>query len=200
MSRTGRPRILEKRGIPPMKVVRAYQMTKSVRRAAALLHIGYTKVWMVLKEQNVERQPVGMQAKYRYNGGRVGAVKMYAKKHPGVVLPTDSAALAALVGCSRGAARWYLKMYMKPLYSMAKRLTDLRTANVALRSENGKLIAMRDVLNYRVHVERRVCSLRIDCLLKSGQEERFVIRSTDLPSLSALIFTANPSLSVLPSD
>jgi hypothetical protein len=195
----GRPLILEKRGISAAKVIRAYQLGGSTRKAAALLRVSNWRIWHTLHESGQKMNPSGLPASDRWTGGRSGAVDGWARKHPDIALPTRADDLAVLCDVSLGAARFYLKKRLRPLYALRRAAVDIRRLPIALRAEDGRVYATASVLSYRIKVERKTVSLRIEAILRSGKEVCFRIREADLPSFTALL-SAGPYESEPPSD
>jgi len=190
-------RVLEERGISTEKLKRAYEMTKSLRKTAALLHLTTYRVHEEMKRAGLERGRGGIREADRYAHGKTGVVERFRRMHPEIVLPTRAKELAALVPCTLHAAKWYVKRQMRPFLSMLRRLPDIRKKNVALRAVNGHLVPMNSLLSYRVLLRRKVPALQIEAVTRSGSCVLFLVKREDLPQLSALLILG-PSVSERP--
>lgn len=100
------------RGVNSQKVLRAYQVYKSIRTVARILQVSYGSVHKILEDQGALLPWDGFNRVNRWKGGNRGPVTRWIEHHPSVVLPVSCRELAKLTGCSEKethswkVARW----------------------------------------------------------------------------------------------
>jgi hypothetical protein len=192
MKKIGRPLIMEKRNISAQKVIRAYQMLKSTRKAAAVLKISNWKVWHVLEENGIPRSRQGLPDGVRWKKGKISMVERWKKKNKDVILPTDTEDLMQLTGCTKNSAKRHITRMLMPLRHALRDLPLLTLKNVALYDHTNALVATRDILQYRAFVDRKTYLLKIEAILKDGTEVLFEYDEEDIPKLFDVL-SAGPS-------
>lgn len=94
------------------RIVKAYQVYKSIRKVAKILGLSYGSVHAVLKSRKALLPWSGFARVKRWRGGNRGIVTRWLERHPGTVLPPTLREIAKLVGCevkdvhSWKTARW----------------------------------------------------------------------------------------------
>lgn len=103
------------------RIVRAYQVNKSIRKVAALVKVSYGTVHNVLEERGVLLPWSGFTRVNRWRGGNRGAVARWIEHHQDVVLPPNTRDLARLTGLTiKDAHSWKVARWNK-----MKRLASL---------------------------------------------------------------------------
>jgi hypothetical protein len=135
------------------RVVKAYQIFKSIRKVSEIIGISYGSVHAILKEAKALRPWSGFNTIKRWKGGNRGPVTRWLEAHPGVVLPKKNKEIARLIGCSTAnvhswkEGRWYkMKAISKRLIpsKIIKRL-DYRTLSIILL--NGEVLGYEELLD-----------------------------------------------------
>lgn len=94
------------------KVLRAYQVHKSIRKVSTLTGLSYGSVQKILKDRKALLPWDGFKRVKRWRGGNRGPVARWIERHPSVVLPTSSKEIARITSCpikdaqSWKVARW----------------------------------------------------------------------------------------------
>jgi hypothetical protein len=83
-----------------LRVIKAYQIFKSIRKVSEIIGISYGSVHAILKEANALRPWSGFETIQRWKGGNRGPVTRWIEAHPEVVLPKKRREIAKLIGCS----------------------------------------------------------------------------------------------------
>jgi len=82
------------------KVLKAYQVYRSIRKVAALMGCSYGSIQAVLKRHNATLPPDGFARVKHWTGGNPGPVTMWFTDHPNVALPSTTREIALVTGCS----------------------------------------------------------------------------------------------------
>jgi len=94
------------------RILRAYQVKKSIRVVSRLTGKSYGTIYNVLKEKEALIPWSGFDRIKRWKGGNRGPVSRWISLHENVVLPVRNKEIASLVGCklsdvhSWKVARW----------------------------------------------------------------------------------------------
>jgi hypothetical protein len=107
------------------RMLKAYAVFKSTRHVAKIFHVSHMTVKRKLLANGIALRAPGVPPAAAWRGGNRGAVMRWCEAHPGVALPLENRALAALVGCTRAEASRYLAARRKRFLAKVKALPDL---------------------------------------------------------------------------
>jgi len=105
-----------------LRIVRAYQVHKSIRKVAKILGVSYGTIHAILKERKALQPWSGFNKIDRWKGGNRGPVTRWIQKHPDVVLSSSIEEIASLVGCEPRFARSWKVARWEKMKRIAKKL------------------------------------------------------------------------------
>lgn len=104
------------------KILRAYQVYKSIRKVTKLTGFSYGTVHAVLKERKALLPWSGFDRVERWKGGNRGVVSRWIDYHPGVVLPTSVREISKITGCKNSDVHSWKVARWKKLKLIAKKV------------------------------------------------------------------------------
>jgi hypothetical protein len=109
------------------KIVKAYKVFGSTRKAAKAIGCSNYTVCMVVRAAGLRPTEQGLTAANRWRGGRgPGTVAKWSRAHPDVIIPLRAAAIEKLIGCPRKDAYHYLEWRRKYFMKKVMRLPNLQ--------------------------------------------------------------------------
>jgi hypothetical protein len=133
------------------KIVRAYQVHKSIRKVSKLLRLSYGTIRNVLKERNALLPWSGFDRVKRWQGGNRGVVTRWIERHPTVVLPRKTRDLARLIGCSLDdahswkVARWSKAKRIALKIIPRKIIKSMRYGKLEIELVNGTVLSVEEL-------------------------------------------------------
>jgi molybdenum-dependent DNA-binding transcriptional regulator ModE len=178
----------ENNRLPEEKILRAYQVFGSLRKAGEVLGISYQTVRRCLKEHGAEMKPVGAAYRKgkRYVAGHRGVVARLLREHPEVRLPRSYEGIQRLIKeklgeeASLDSIRTYLYRRRKAEKERMKELGDLRKLSGLLRLVDGRSVPFRAIDSYEMKLDYHTFRYKISGVLRTGEEFRAEVRYEDI--------------------
>jgi hypothetical protein len=135
-----------------IRVLRAYQVHKSIRKVSKLTGFSYGTIHAVLKEKKALLPWDGFKRVERSRTGRRGPVTRWIEKHPGVVLSSSIKEVSKITGCSLQevhswkVARWFkLKQAVKKVVP-EKIIKSRRYQKLEIELLDGTILGAEELL------------------------------------------------------
>lgn len=169
--------------VPKEKILRAFEVYKSINKTASVLKLSYKTVQKVLGNEGIGVKSLIMKMT-KDIGKKYGGFALWLQKDKEkTLLPRSVTAIAKISGCSYDQVRCYLYRRRKALKEKLLKLPDLRTLDLEFKDTLGVPTYSKNFESYNYILDVYTLHVYIKTSLKSGEETEI-----DIPDLSAFIF------------
>jgi hypothetical protein len=143
------------------RILRAYQVHKSIRKVSRIFGLSFGTIHQVLKEKKALLPWDGFKRVVRSRSGRRGPVTKWIEKHPGIVMPSNVRDVVKLTGCaSKDAHSWKVARWNK-LKRAAKKVVPSkiiktrRYQKLEIELLDGTVLGVEELLSLEKKLEEK---------------------------------------------
>ena len=180
--RSGRPTILEERGLTPERIYEVYLEEGTCDKAAERLKISDRTVSKYVRSMGILPTFGRPTQTKSYRTSRPSPLLDYFVQHRGIV-PRSVKKIAEETGYSPRAVSMFLSRRKKAAMDQLKELERLNEIDRLLVDTRGRKILSGNIVNYSITLDTYSLNARIAAVLKVGGAAAFVMSYRDLKKL-----------------